>query len=64
MSTHLTRDQSDFPWCFEKADEILPGTGEPDADTAKRLAELYERYSLEMRPESVPELVERHDLDD
>jgi uncharacterized cupin superfamily protein len=53
----------DFAWYFEQADEILPETGEPDADAAKQLAELHESYSLEMRPETVPELIERHDLE-
>lgn len=53
----------EFAWYFEQADEILPETGEPDADAATRLAELHESYSLEMRPETVPELIERHDLD-
>ena len=52
-----------FARYFERADEILPEQGEPDAEAAKELAELHEEFSLEMRPESVPELLEEHDLD-
>jgi mannose-6-phosphate isomerase-like protein (cupin superfamily) len=52
-----------FAWYFAEADEILPGTGEPDEAAAARLADLHEAYGFEMRPESVPELIDRHGLE-
>jgi len=53
----------DFAWYFAEADEVLPETGEPDAETAEQLAALHEQYDFELDPESVPRLIERHELD-
>ncbi|WP_436934312.1 cupin domain-containing protein [Halovenus marina] len=53
----------EFAWYFERADEILPEQGEPDETEARELAELHDAFEFEMKPESVPELLERHGLD-
>lgn len=52
----------EFAWYFERADEILPADGEPTEAAANELAALNESYGLEMNPDSVPQLVERHDI--
>lgn len=52
----------EFAWYFERADEILPEDGDPDEEDAKRLAELHDTYGFEMKPDSVHQLLERHDL--
>jgi quercetin dioxygenase-like cupin family protein len=53
----------EFAWYFKKADETLPETGEPDEQQAQQLAQLHEELQFEMKPESVPQLIERHDLE-
>lgn len=52
-----------FAWYFADADAILPDDGDPDAAAVERLAALHDRYDIEMDPESVPRLIERHGLD-
>lgn len=54
----------DFAWFFDESDEILPDSGEPSDDTLDELAALHERYEFELRPESVPELIEEHGLNE
>jgi len=52
-----------FAWYFAQADAILPETGEPGDQAVAQLATLHDQYDFEMDPESVPELLARHDLD-
>lgn len=52
-----------FARYFEEVAELLPVDGEADEETARRVAELNDRYGFEIDPESVPELLERHGLE-
>lgn len=52
----------EFAWYFAEAARILPDEGDPGAEAANRLAEFHEEYEFEMDPDSVPRLVERHDV--
>ncbi|MFB6087276.1 MAG: hypothetical protein ABEJ85_02050 [Haloarculaceae archaeon] len=58
----VTHHPGEFAGYFRDAAEILP-VEEADGEAARALAELHDRYDLEVAPESVPELVERHGLD-
>lgn len=53
----------EFAWYFAETDAILPDDGEPDEEAVEELAALHERYDFELDPESVPGLLERHELD-
>ena len=53
----------EFAWYFAEVDEILPAEGDPDETAAEQLAALHEQYGFEMKPESVPQLIERHGLE-
>jgi uncharacterized cupin superfamily protein len=52
----------DFAAYFEKADQILPRQGEPDQETVQQLAELHDNYQFEIQPETIPELIQKHNL--
>jgi len=53
----------EFAWYFAEAAEILPEEGDPDEAAARELAALHEEYSFELDPESVPKLLDRHELE-
>ncbi|WP_336002712.1 cupin domain-containing protein [Halorientalis halophila] len=53
----------EFAGYFEETAAVLPEDGVPDEETIARLEELNAAYDLEMDPASVPELLERHDLE-
>jgi len=52
----------EFARYFEEVAEILPDDGAPDDETRAQIAALHDEYGFEIDPESVPALVERHDL--
>lgn len=52
-----------FAWYFPEAADLLPQDGQPDEETAQQFAALHEKYDFEIDPDSVPELIERHDLE-
>ncbi len=52
----------DFAWYFQESAQLF----ERSADEAERrteLAAIHDKYGFELRPESVPDLLERHGLD-
>jgi quercetin dioxygenase-like cupin family protein len=51
-----------FASYFEEVAAVIPD-GPPDEAAMRRLAEIAGAYDLEMDPESMPELVERHGLE-
>lgn len=53
----------EFAWYFAEVAALLPDEGDPDEETARQLAEIHEHYGIEIDPESVPQLVERHRLE-
>jgi len=53
----------EFAGYFREAAKLLPDDGDPSDETRGRLEELHDAYGFELKPESVPGLIERHDLD-
>jgi mannose-6-phosphate isomerase-like protein (cupin superfamily) len=53
----------EFAGYFEAAAEIRADGSLDDEETIERFRDLHEEYGFEMDPDSVPELVERHDLE-
>jgi uncharacterized cupin superfamily protein len=53
----------DFAWYFKEADEILPNEDDPDEETVRQLTKLHEKYGFEIDPDSVPQLINRHELE-
>ncbi|AUV81980.1 cupin domain-containing protein [Salinigranum rubrum] len=51
-----------FAAYFEEVADVLSG-GPPDEQTMARVGEICARHDLEMDPESVPTLMERHGVD-
>ncbi|WP_380676682.1 cupin domain-containing protein [Salinigranum sp. GCM10025319] len=52
----------EFAAYFEEVADVV-SDGPPDEQTMARVGEICARYDLEMKPESVPTLMERHDVD-
>ena len=53
----------EFAAYFGELAEILPDDGPPDEETRARIAELEAQYDFESDLDSVPALLERHDLE-
>jgi mannose-6-phosphate isomerase-like protein (cupin superfamily) len=54
----------DFARYFGEVADLLPDDeSDIDEETAAEMAALHEQYAFELDPESVPELLDRHDLD-
>ncbi len=53
----------EFAKYFQELAALLPEQGAPNEETMARIDDLGEEYGFESKPESVPELIERHDLE-
>lgn len=51
-----------FAGFFEELAEVQPESGTPNEEQLEQIIQLNEKYNLEAKPESVPELIEEHDL--
>ncbi|WP_123536041.1 cupin domain-containing protein [Halosimplex salinum] len=53
----------EFASYFEEMAALVPEDGDLDAEVRREIAELNETYDLAVKPDSVPDLRERHGLD-
>lgn len=51
-----------FAGFFEERAEVQPDSGPPGEEELEKIIQLNEKYDLEAKPESIPELIEEHGL--